>query len=423
MIDKRRQAKTLPQQERWQLLWLGAGLFMACLLLLFVFAWRATDLTTTSLMQLEAQSLARQAMEQPDFPLPTGKTFSAYREWQEIPNALRRHFDTPPKVSGEIFETSMVTADGNVEYLYLLHHSDINYGELFLLSRHTAAEIEAVFLDLFFAAIKQAFWLTSIIFIALFFLIRWLIGRTTKPLSLLSQWASHLGKNPDQPLDVSFPVEEMNQLAFQLRESVSRIQAFNQREQQFLKHASHELRTPLAIIQASLDTLELQNNQANQAVIQRALKASANMRQLSAALLWLARESDRPVEKSQVDVRSLCAQIISDHRYLLSGRDIEVQAKVNTETLLIEGDLLSIIIANLVRNALQHSTNGIISIEISGNELLIVNPAGVDVSDGLEKSTQSFGLGLQLVQRICRKMGWIFSYSADNGRVTVKIVW
>lgn len=58
-------------------------------------------------------------------------------------------------------------------------------------------------------------------------------------------------------MQVSFPIEELNQLAGQLRAGVEEIEAVSRREQQFLKHASHELRTPLATLQASLDTLQL----------------------------------------------------------------------------------------------------------------------------------------------------------------------
>jgi signal transduction histidine kinase len=419
MTEQKQQAKSLAQQVRWQLLWLGSGLFVAFLLLLFVLAWHATELTTTSLMQLEAQSLVRQSAQQPHLSLPAGKTFSAYRKWGDIPDTLRRHFGSPPDADGIIYEAETTTESGEAEYLYLLHHLDDDYGELFLFSRHSAIEIEATFLDLFYVALKQAFWLTFIIFIALFFLIRWLIGRTTKPLSLLSQWASSLGKNPDQPLDVRFPVEELNQLALQLHEGVSLIQAYNHREQQFLKHASHELRTPLAIIQASLDTLDLQNNPANRSVVQRALKASANMRQLSTALLWLARESDRPVEKSQVEVRALCDQIIEEHQYLFLDRDIKVRFNISIDSLKIERDFFSIVISNLIRNALQHSTNGFIDIEVTARELRMVNPAKAEFCVNNESG---FGFGLQLVQRICSKLAWDFKYRSEQGRVNVTVV-
>ncbi len=419
MFKKHQRIKTLAQQVRWQLLWLGGGLFLACLVLLFVFAWRATELTTTSLMQLEAKSLARQAADHPELPLASGKTFSAYRQWEAIPESLRQHFDNQSIVSGEIIEASFPGDDGDVEYLYLLHYIDNDNGELFLLSHHQAAEVEVVFIALFKAALNQALGLTLIIFVALFFLISWLIRRTTEPLALLSQWASTLGENPEQPSKVNFAIEELNQIAAQLHEGVDRIQAFNQREKQFLKHASHELRTPLAIIQASLDTLDLQNGKSDQPAVQRALRASANMRRLSAALLWLARESERPINKSLLDLRALCDQIIDDHRYLLSNRDIEIRTHINIDILEIESDLFSIVMANLVRNAFQYAASGIIEIEVSLSGLRIVN----SIKPEADLSILGFGLGLQLVQRICHKLDWQFYFNKEQHFVVVTVAW
>ncbi len=423
MTKNHHRARTLAEQVRWQLLWLGASLFFVCLLILLVFAWRAAVLNTNSLMQLEAQSLIRQSIEHPDLPLPRGETFSAYRQWEDIPVSLRNYFSDSPVASGKVMEVSLANIDGSVDYLYLLHHIDGDYGELFLLSRHHAAEIEAVSLAFVKTALNQAFWLTLIIFISLFFVVRWLIRRTTEPLALLSQWASRLGKNPSQPLNTNFSIEELNRLATQLHEGVGRIQAFNRREQQFLKHASHELRTPLAIIQASLDTLNLQNNEVSRPAVQRALKASANMRRLSAALLWLARESEQPVDKSYIAIRDSCEQTIDDHRYLLNNRQVDICCHVSVDTLYIEDDLFSIVLANLIRNAFMYGADGVIELEISANGLRITNPVQTAANNEKGNDSSGFGLGLQLVQRICAKLAWQFSVAIEQDFFVVTIAW
>ena len=220
-----------------------------------------------------------------------------------------------------------------------------------------------------------------------------------------------------------FPIEELNNIAAQLHEGVGRIQAFNQREQQFLKHASHELRTPLAIIQASLDTLNLQSNETSRPAVQRALKASANMRRLSAALLWLARESERPVDKSCIAVRDLCEQIINDHRYLLNNRQIDICSDISVDTLHIESDLFSIVVANLVRNAFMYSANGVIELKVSANGLHIANPVQAEARSEKYNYSPGFGLGLQLVQRICSRLDWQFVFAVEQDFFIVTIAW
>lgn len=423
MSNNNQRVKTLSEQVRRQLLWLGISLILACLLALVFFALRATAVTTDSLTQLEAGSLLRQSAEQPELLLPRSKTLSAYRKWEEIPEALRQHFPNPPIVNGKSIEVIVPDAIDDREYLYLMRHSNDTESEIFLISRYTSAEVDAISLALFRSALSQSLWLTLFIFVALYFFVVWLVRRTTQPLTLLSQWASELGKHPDQPLQVDFPIEELNQLARQLHEGVGQIQAFNEREQQFLQHASHELRTPLAIIQASLDTLHLQNDTAGRAPVRRALRASANMRRLSAALLWLARESELPIDKSDVMIRDLCNQLINDHRYLLNNREIDVETNISIDTLIIEADLLLIVFSNLVRNAFQHSTDGIIYMDVSAKGLEIRNPIKGESVPNDAPELPGFGLGLQLVKRICQKLDWQFSFNETSDTVIVKVTW
>lgn len=417
------QVKTLAEQIRWQLMWLGSGLFISCLLLVFLFALRASELTTESLMMLEAETLLRQTADFPDLPLPRDKTLSAYRQWADLPEPLRQHFDDAPIPGGKVIEIPIADSDGNVEFYYLLHHSDVDYGEIYTLSHHDSAEIEAIFIRFFKSAFSQALWLSAIIFIILFLLIRWLIRRTTEPLAMLSRWATMLIKDPQQSIKIDFPIEELNQLATQLREGVDKLQAYNEREQQFLKHASHELRTPLAIIQASLDTLHLQSNESSQPAVQRALKASANMRQLSTALLWLARESGNPVKRSKVAVRELCQQIIKDHNPLLRHRGMEIRTRITVETLHIESELLAIVISNLIRNAFQYSTVGEIILNLTADGLKVTNAINNETETNEKNSESGFGLGLQLVKRICQKLNWRFSFTMEKLEVSVSVLW
>ncbi len=430
MKDKPVQIKSLSQQVRWQMVLLGFGLFLASLILSFLFSFHAIETTTKNLVKLEAESIVRDALANPDSPLPVGKMEAAYRQWADIPVIIRHLFtnesiENPPETKGEILEATRFNDNGQREYFYLLHHVDDTFGDLFLLSRHNADDIETIALRFFTATLVQSFWSTLIIFILLFFLIRWVIRRTSEPLVLLSQWAANLGKNPEFPLKTDFPIQELNQLAAQLREGVDKIETYNRREQEFLRYASHELRTPLGIIQASLDTLALQAEGKERRSLSRALKASDNVRQLSSALLWLARESSKPIEKSMVNIKEVAMQIIDHHRHLVHERDINIKIDCTIDTLLIEKDLFVIVLSNLIRNAFQHSTDGNMEIVISANQLQVTNThTDIDAQPQKEDALlQSFGLGLQLVQRICQKLSWQFAFDENANHVSVSICW
>lgn len=443
MNTQRSAAKTaipLARTLRRQLLWIGLVMTLGCLALVFSFVVNAIELTTDNLMRLEAEAIAQEVQAKPEIPLPNSKRLSAWRSWQDIPEVSRQYFDHKEVLLGEPVEAVKELENGEFEYLYLLHYQNDEFGSLYLLSHHSEQEIESTITQLLDSAIWQSVLLTLTILAVLFVVIAWLIRRTLEPLKLLSDWSKQLNQQPDQAIDINFPITELNEIAQQLRQGVDEVRAANDREQQFLKHASHELRTPLAVIQASLDTVNLQlsnssssnsslpnsrlpNSQAPadspaRRPIQRALKASERMIQLSDTLLWLARESDKTIPKEAVDVKALCTQLVSDHQYLLRQKQLEIKPLITVESITIEAPLFSIVLANLVRNALQHSGDGEVTIQLDQHSLQISNPA----QDECDNSEPGFGLGLQLVQRICQKTGWDFTFQHKDGQVQVTIL-
>lgn len=426
-----KKTKSLAQQVRWQLMYLGAALLLACLVLMMMFAWRSMTVTSNSFMWLEAESLSRLSAEKPGMTLPRDGSFNAYRHWQDIPDDLRQHFPRQPEVNAEILEAYRDINEASGEYLYLLKYransidGDRRERDIFLLSRHSDDEIERIIAVYFSEALNQALGFALLVFILLFFLASWIIKRTTQPIVLLSQWCMRLISNPESSTHQEFEIEELNQLAHQLRLGVDTVAAYNRREREFLQHASHELRTPLAVVQASLDTLDLQLPESMANTMARAQRASANMRLMSSTLLWLARDSNSPIEKKILDISELCRLAIEDHRYLLNDETIVVDFKYEQLPIEIEVELFKIALANLIRNAFQYSSGGCISIELSPSSLTISNDCQREQEQQEDEhlvASAGFGLGLQLVKRICTKIGWTLDYTAVDRKVVVTLI-
>lgn len=192
-----RRVKTLAERVRWQLVWLGSGLFLASLSLIFLFSWNTVNFTADSMMLLEAQSLIKLSTDHPGIVLPNDRALSATREWQTIPDSVRQHFNQDEMSVNEVAEALLTLSDGTKEYLYLLHYVDESRGELYLSSRHGEDDIDSMLTRFIVLAFQQAIWITLLIFVALFFMVRWLIRSTTEPLSMLSQWAGELNEQPD----------------------------------------------------------------------------------------------------------------------------------------------------------------------------------------------------------------------------------
>ncbi len=407
----------LAQTLRRQLLWIGAALASGCLILIFSLGIYSAETLSDKLMWLEAESVVSQS---PDAPLPRTPGLSAWRTWQDVPADLQNVFDISNLKPGDSLETQRITATGQPEYLYLLFIEDSRHGTLYLVSLHPADQIDTLLDEFLNETLLQAALFTLIIMFLVFLIIAWVLRRTLEPLTLLSDWAGQLKSDPHEASDIHFPISELNLIARQLQEGVCHVQAVNEREKQFLKHASHELRTPLAVIQASLDTLQIHTeNTASSRPVNRALKASNRMMQLSEALLWLARESNKTIPRTQINCQAFCNQLISDHEYLLQGRQTEIRQHILTPVLTIEEPLFTVVLANLIRNACQHSAPGTISLHLDSHGISLTNPAEPEQPS----PAPGFGLGLQLVERICHKLGWQFRFRTDQDTAVASVYW
>jgi signal transduction histidine kinase len=413
--------KTLAQQLRWQTFIAGIGFSIALIISLSFITLRSVEFAVESYSKMEAHKLLKRLELDPQQTLPKTDSFQAYRNWGDIPEKLKHLFDYSSIEDNQIYEVQVINEMGTSDYISLLHYVNSEGQSIYALSVYDTKEIDSIADDIIENLLKDGVWLFLLVFITLFGLIFWLLKRTSEPMALLSQWAYKL-KNNDHLLKEEFPIAELNDLASQLKAGVNRITEYNLREQQFLKYASHEIRTPLATIQACLDTLDFKLSGSDKITVQRALKASSNMNRLSTALLWLARDSEKPIEKKAVDLNTFCNQLVESHQYLINHHDVLIKTNIHVENIEIEADLLQIVFANLLRNACQLSGPGTINIVIDETSLLINNPIILEEKIG-SPSYQSFGLGLQLVSRICEKLGWTFSFLEHENYVEAQIIW
>jgi signal transduction histidine kinase len=413
--------KTLPQQLRWQLILAGIAFGIAIIVSLTFITIRTVDFATDSILKVEAHNLLNSLEQQPNKPLPKDKGLQAYLSWENIPLNLQTPFSHLNIEYNQVYEEEYINDTGGYSYIALLFFRNNKGKSIYLLSEYSAKQTDEVMLNILENLLLDAFWLLISIFFLLFLFVFWLLKRTNESMKLLSNWAYKL-KDNDHLTQEEFPIAELNVLAAQLKAGVDRITEYNMREQQFLKHASHEMRTPLATIQACLDTLDFQLIGAPQKTVQRALRASSNMNRLSSALLWLARESESPIEKSSVQLVPFCQHQIEEHQYLLKNRDIKIELRVNTDSIDIEEDVLLVIFSNLLRNACQFTGEGTITINMSAHSVSISNPIDPEC-EGSGSSHHRFGLGLQLVSRICEKLGWEFSFEEHSSSVKAQVAW
>ena len=277
-----------------------------------------------------------------------------------------------------------------------------------------------------------------VLVIALGLWIGWLTSRKViAPVAHLSDLVNHSG--PDNlPTDLSrtFYDDEVGVLAKALEQAMLRVETFVEREYRFSRYASHELRTPVTIIKGAVTLLKkkfLSQEDPAYRPLKRIERAATNMENIIETLLWLSRE-DMAIDQNQVfAVVSAVRKTIEQIRHLLVNKPIAIELVPEDDpSLSIPTPIFQIMLTNLIRNAIQHTSSGKIRIIVKADRVIVSDTgAGMDPED-LKLVTRfelrgdrdkGLGLGLSIVKRLCDRLGWGLKIESEKGcGTTVELI-
>ncbi|MFZ1385941.1 MAG: HAMP domain-containing sensor histidine kinase [Thiolinea sp.] len=262
--------------------------------------------------------------------------------------------------------------------------------------------------------------------------------RTLSPLVSLAQtMRSFDGKKhdfADLQLDEYTQVgvnDEVRILAQSLQEFTTRLQQQLTREREFTRDVSHELRTPLAVISGSLELLQKQTHPPlQQRAVERMQVTTRDMQSLIETLLLLAREENQASQPETVAVndlvKGLIAQVEQTHN---SDQHVKLLC-IEPQRLSIHAprQALMIVLGNIMRNACNYTRQGSVTVLIEGNAVEVRDTGMGMNAEQLELAQQAFqrvhtgsdgyGLGLDIVRRLCERYGWQLSMSSLLGQGT-----
>lgn len=368
-------------------------------------------------------------LETGQLPHYQNPTFQAFLNNSDGPTKFQQAFDWKGFQNDAIYEHYVPSSNNESgQYLYAAKHK-ISGGEevLYIISEYD----EAIYLNLFelnppesVSQVNNAFIAIGALLLLVFLIIRLLIHRVTKPIITLSKWSESLDVDKTEGL-TQFRYKEIDQLASQLIKSVQGERQANERESFFLRAASHELRTPIATISASGDMLvRLSESIPNsgQRAVARIQRSATSMKALVTTLLWMSRNSEMETNYEQIKLTPLLNNIIESQRYLLKNKEVEIQINVAQQEHALPHELTDVVLTNLVRNAFQHGGSGSISITLTEKQFEVINRLeDPNMANDSEQQT-SFGIGLELIDRVCQNQGWQFTHETHNNEFIVKIM-
>jgi signal transduction histidine kinase len=264
----------------------------------------------------------------------------------------------------------------------------------------------------------------------------WLSYRLTRPLTELANAVARVDpRRRNVRLSGMFRGREIQSIAREFDRYMERLDGFVEREQEFTGAASHELRTPLTVIATACDLLVstsgITDKQAR--TVARIERAAKDMMELITALLFLAR--DRSIELHDAGDPTCLAraaqQVVDDYRAVQRERNIEIQmALYGSDTVRAPASLVSIVLGNLLRNALAFA-EARVAVAVSGLQVRI-NDDGPGIEPDLldhvferhvrGSKSRGSGLGLYLVKHICERYGWAVTLESHEDKGTVAAV-
>lgn len=214
----------------------------------------------------------------------------------------------------------------------------------------------------------------------------------------------------------------------------TRLDAAIERERVFTRDAGHELRTPVAVFKASLDLLQRDGERPapERDALARMRLTVEKMESLLETLLLLARVEAEPTRGESTLVNQVVAEEVAALAPLAGQRGNRIEV-AGADELVVDapGQVVRIVIGNLLRNAVSFTREGEIQVRVRANGLTVedtgIGMTGKDLANAFEpfyradaarQDTDGHGLGLAIVRRIARQYDWNVRARSRSGEGT-----
>lgn len=278
--------------------------------------------------------------------------------------------------------------------------------------------------------LKTIIWMILILLgINLLVLFLWVFS-IIKPLVDIREYLKGVGKPRLRVLDLNRE-DEIGDVARAVVEMEDQIARQEQVKMEMVHNISHDLKTPITAIKTYSESIKdgIYPYGTLERSVDVILENAERLEHKAESLLLINRidaSEDQPLKIVDIDMQEVVSKSILS---LVVVRP-EIQLKTNTRNIFLPGDYEAwrVIVENLLDNALRYAES-IIVVTVDENGLYVYNDGSqLDESNisalfrAYEKGNDGkFGLGLSIVDRLARKMGYIARAQNARGGVIFSI--
>ena len=203
--------------------------------------------------------------------------------------------------------------------------------------------------------------------------------------------------------------DEIGLLSRAMENLINRMDAALTREKAITRYASHDMRTPISVIRIASSVLNLPecDDEKRSRNLKRIDDACADIEELIEVHLCLAREAAELPEET-VSIRALVTDEFAKHAHTIEARKLTTSVVGLDQNICVARSMLKVVLGNLIQNAVRFSARSIL-VSIDADSIVIEN-----TSDADEAQMKTDGLGLEIVERVCDRLGWTLTANRQD---------
>ena len=198
----------------------------------------------------------------------------------------------------------------------------------------------------------------------------------------------------------------------------------------FIKDSTHELNTPITAILMSISTLK----NVEEKKLKRIELSAKRIATLYGNLSYMLLHDKQNEDKSDVDVKKLIEERLEYFADLMASKQIDLSLELEEKSLHVNEEGLIKLIDNLLSNAIKYNRLGGTIEVLLDRDKLRVKDSGIgiassklgDITKRYKRANSDkggFGIGLDIVNTICKTNGFRLDISSIEGESAEFSVW